>query len=251
MKRLPSRITPHALLETLVEVHYTALSYPEVAFGAFYEALKADYRYERSLSQAVLEVPGLAVQAAGESLFLGHGPREGILFRLRPASIAFNCSGDYVGWNRYFPLIQDVLQRLHATEQITGYPRVGVRYVNALPSESLNDQLHTPLPALLPAPYVEPGIPAPTSTVYRATLADPAGFRVVLQLADQQPVPGHPDLRSIFDVDVILEDQPTADLSTLFDQIDRTHTREKEVFFGLLHPTYLASLHPEYDEPIA
>lgn len=227
---LPIRITPHALLETFVEVYYTPRTHSELALGEFYRVLQPDFTYERQLMGVVEHRINPA-----EALFQG----QGVLLRVRPGSLVFNCvEGKYLGWPQYTKIIQEVVTRLYNTKEIADFPRIGVRYINALPGVLLNEQLQMKLPAL-------GGLPTPESTQYRATIASPDGFHIVLNLADNQRVPGRPGVRSVFDISVRAE-TITADLAQLFQRLDQAHTREKEVFFGLLDPGYLAQLQPEY-----
>jgi uncharacterized protein (TIGR04255 family) len=238
--RLPVRITPHALLATLVEVNYTPRTHSELALGAFYQALQGiGFVYERQLM-------GLVEHRANptEPLFQG----QGISLRVRPNTLVFNCiadeasqapeQSDYLGWPRYSDVIQQVIRRLHETEQIAAFPSVAVRYINALPGLQLNEQLQMKLPAL-------GDLPAPETTFYRATFADVKGFQVTLSLADNQRVPGQQGVRSVFDI-TVRAPTPEADLPTLFRRLDEAHTCEKHVFFDLLDPSYLERLQPEY-----
>ena len=147
---LPIRITPHALLATLVEVQYTPRTHAELALGAFHQALEAvGFAYERELT-------GLLEQRTHDSiepLFQG----QGVSLRIRPARLLFNCvsaaemptSGkkdEYLGWTHYFEVIQKVVTQLHRTNQIAAFPAVSVRYINALPGLQLNEQLQVKLP---------------------------------------------------------------------------------------------------------
>lgn len=238
-KKLPIRISPHALLATLVEVRYALRKPLELALGEFGQALQPDFTYEHQLMELVKQHPKEEV----EPLFHGHG----ISVRVRPEGLLFNCvsatatpppgsNGDYLGWPRYFELIQDVLTRLHGTQAVGEFSGLAVRYVNALPGIELNRQLQIQLPALGP-------LPAPDSTFYQATFHDEQGFRIGLQLADRQQVPGQTGLSTVFDI-TVRADTPQADLPTLFARLNQAHTREKEVFFGLLDEEFLAQLDP-------
>ena len=241
---LPIRITPHSLLATLVAVGYTPRENTEVAYAAFAEALqKAGFTDESQLAETLAE-PG----NAGDSLFRG----QQISLQVQKKVLIFNSAkingsnapdsaeppDIYLGWQQYFPIICQVVSLLQATEQVAGFSSIAVRYINALPNLPLNDQLRVKLPPL--------GVlPNPASTFYRATFADVTGFEVVLSLADGQRVAGRTGPQSVFDITVRT---PTAGLDTaaLFRRIDEAHTCEKQVFFGLLDPSYLASLQPEY-----
>lgn len=228
---LPIRITPHALLETLVEVQYTPRTHFELALGAFHRVLQPDFVYERQLMG--LFDPGTTPT---EALFQG----QGILLRVRPESLIFNCiEGQYLGWHHYFDIIEQVVRRLHGTSEIAAFTAISVRYINALPGVLLNEQLQVKLPLL-------GGLPTPQSTQYRATIAADDGLLIVLNLADNQRIPGRTGVRSVFDV-TVRADTTSDDLPRLFERLNQAHTREKEVFFGLLDPEYLTSLQPEYE----
>ncbi|MGI4735768.1 MAG: TIGR04255 family protein [Janthinobacterium lividum] len=240
---LPIRISPHALLATLVEVQYCLHGPLELALGVFSQALRPDFAYEQQLMELVEQ----QTQQPAEPLFQGRG----VSVRVRPDRLLFNCvsataapppgsNGDYLGWAAYFAVIQEVLTRLHATGELADLTGVAVRYVNALPGIQLNQQLQIQLPTL-------GSLPGPDSTLYRATFTEAGepGFRIALQLTDRQQVPGQTELSSIFDVTVRV-DTPQADLPTLLARLDQAHTREKEVFFGLLDDDYLAQLDPVY-----
>lgn len=240
---LPIRISPHALLATLVEVKYTLLADADIeqVLGAFQRALQPDFVYEREL----MELVERQTESSPEPLFYG----KGVSIHLHPDHLIFNCisatntpppgsNGDYLGWNQYFEVVQDVIKRLHDTRVIAAFTGIAVRYVNALPGMQLNQQLQIQLPRLGP-------LPAPDSTFYRATFTDEQGFNIALMLTDRQQVPGQTELSSVFDITVRAE-TPQADLPALFARLDQAHTREKEVFFGLLDDEYLAQLEPVY-----
>ena len=243
---LPIRITPHALLSALVAVGYTPSQNAEAAGAAFRDALLvAGFTDESQLAETLA-----GAGPSGGSLFRG----QQVSLQIQDKVLIFNSAkaGEdessspnaaeppdiYLGWKQYFPVICQVLGLLQATGQVAGFSSVAVRYINALPNLPLNDQLRVKLPPL--------GVlPSPASTFYRATFADVMGFEVVLSLADGQRVAGRTGPQSVFDITV-----RTAiaglDTAALFRRIDEAHTCEKQVFFDLLDPVYLASLRPEY-----
>jgi uncharacterized protein (TIGR04255 family) len=236
MDRLPKKITPDALLETYVEVHYTTTSPAEVAFGRFYEALVRDFDYLRPPAQLISGVAGGIVQAQDEPLFRGLG----VQFRLREGFVGISCSAEYLGWDIYRQRLKLILQRLTETGEITLFTRVGMRYINALPWRPANEQLLVQLPALPTGLAME-------QFQYRAQLRTTDHFQVNLMLSDDQRVAGREGQQSLFDIDIIWTYSPLPTLEEVLAKLDETHHREKEVFFGLLNPDYLASLKPEYE----
>ncbi|WP_375417291.1 TIGR04255 family protein [uncultured Hymenobacter sp.] len=236
MSRLPKKITPDALLETYVEVHYTTNSPVEVAFGKFYTALINDFEYLRPPAQLLNSVLGGQIQAQDEPLFRG----QGVQFRLRDGYLGVSCSAEYLGWSIYQQRLSHILQLLMETGEIVRFTRIGLRYINALPWRPANEQLLVQLPTLPPELIME-------QFQYRAQLRTTDGYRVNLMLSDSQRVAGRQGPQSLFDLDIIWEQAPLTTLQEALSKLDETHRREKEVFFGLLNPDYLASLKPEYE----
>lgn len=232
MALLPKKITPDALLETYVEVHYELKSPPEVAFGKFYEALIQDFDYLRPPAHFVSG----PIQAQTEPLFRGRG----IQFRLRENYVGISCSEAYLGWPAYREQLATVLRHLLATSELTCFTRIGVRYINALPWRPANEQLVVQLPVLPANLTLE-------QFTYRAQLRTDDGYRVNLMLSDDQRVAGREGPQSLFDVDVIWEQAFFTDLADVLAKLDEAHEREKQVFFGLLNPDFLRSLSPEYE----
>jgi uncharacterized protein (TIGR04255 family) len=239
--RLPKKLSPHLLLETFVEVHFETTVPSEVAFGAFYGALKPRYTYVPVQAQTVA-VPNvneaLQLRTQQESMFLG----EETVLRVRDGHVSFNSvDGQYLGWNQYSQLIKWVLEQLQATNQIKHFTQVGVRYINGLPWRPFNEQLRVQLLNL-------PGQPEPERTHIQTSLRTPDGLLVNLTVTDQQPIFNQRERQTLFDVDVVWQAaKPTTDLAEVFEHLEQVHLREKEVFFGLLNEDFLATLDPEYE----
>lgn len=236
MMPLPKKITPDALLETYVEIHYASAMPQEVLFGKLYENLTRSFEYIRPPVQLLTGLLGGQVQAQAESLFRGHG----IQIRLRDGFVGISCSGDYLGWERYRQQLANVLRHVYETGEISAFTRVGLRYINALPWKPANEQLLVQLPVMPIGLQLE-------QFRYQAQMRTDDHFRVNLMLSDDQRVAGREGPQSLFDLDIIWEHRPLQSPEDVIAKLDETHRREKEVFFGLLNPDYLASLNPEYE----
>ena len=237
MTKLPKKITPDALLETYVEIHYTTKSPAEVVFGKFYEALRTDFDYLSPPAKILNSLMGGGqIQSQDEPLFRGHG----VQFRLRNGFVGVSCSADYIGWETYRQRLGRILYLLVSTNEITAFTRVGLRYINALPWRPTNEQLLVQLPTLPTGLHQE-------QFLYRAQLRSNDGYLINLMLSDDQRVAGREGPQSLFDLDIIWDQSPMPTLAEVLTKLDETHHKEKEVFFGLLNPDYLASLKPEYD----
>jgi len=235
MNRLPKKITPDSLLDTFVQVHYSLSIAKEEMLIAVRSLLAPDF----SVIEPTAELEDVGVKP-DETMLFG----QGIVFRVRENLTSFTCSEGYLGWPRYSQLIKQVIQRMYDAGWIVEFPRVSVRYINALPWAPLNQQLRVTFPAL-------PNLPAPSHTYYQTNLTTEEGFQILIALTD------HPEAIekeknegpfSLFDVGVMrTTPSPLKNLTELSSLLDKIHSIEKEVFFGLISPEFLVKLNPEYE----
>jgi uncharacterized protein (TIGR04255 family) len=242
MNRLPKKITPDSLLDTFVQVHYSLRIAKEAMLVEVRNLLLPDF----SFIEPTAELENVGMQP-DDALLFGHG----ILFRVGEHLTSFTCSEGYLGWPRYSELIKQVIKRMYEKNWIIEFPRVSVRYINALPWAPLNQQLQVQFPAL-------PNLPAPEHTYYQTSLKTQDGFQISIALTDHPETietdhPGSTENSesgpfSLFDVGIMhVPLVPVQDLAEVFKQLDKAHQLEKEVFFGLISPEFLLKLNPEYD----
>lgn len=242
MTRLPKKITPDSLLDTFVQIHYSLRIAKEEMLVEVRNLLAPEYSFIEPIAE--LENAGMKND---EALLFG----QGIVFRVREHFTSFTCSEGYLGWTRYSDLIRQVINRMYEKNWIAEFPRVSVRYINALPWAPLNQQLQVQFPAL-------PNLPAPDHTYYQTSFKTQDGFQISIALTDHPETieTDHPGSMensesgpfSLFDVGIMHTPQaPVQDLAEVFKQLDKAHQLEKEVFFGLISPEFLLKLNPEYD----
>lgn len=241
-RRIPKKITPDGLTDAIVAVEYKTSLPPEAAFGFFWQAF----------TQLGFEHIPVRQKSNPSLPALGWFKREGILLQLTPDLLLFNgvsrpadslqwqegASG-YIGWSEFHPIILEVLGELSNKEIVQTYSLVGVRYINVLPWPELNKQLLVQLPTLPSA------FESVEEFQYRASTMTTDKFRVNLQLADNIQLPQEKKTGALFDVEV-WHPAPTNSLDQIPKALEETHSKMKEVFFGLLSDEFLALLKPEY-----
>lgn len=244
--RIPRKITPDGLTDAVVVVGYevdeTCLQEQAAQFEQVFQA--QGFQRLPSAKQEFIDDQSVAATYSNEA---------GLVVGSRLGQIGFNGVpavgeplvkvGSYIGWEAYRQLLASILGPLTIAQHT--WTVVVVRYINILPWLPVSEQLRV-VPSF---PRLE-GITTEPTFEYRLNWpVEETGFRVRLRLTDQVVRPGETAERgTLFDVEVTLQRDKTSLLS-LPEALELAHQKQKEVFFGLLSPSFLHSLQPEYDNP--
>lgn len=247
---LPKKINPDSIKEAVVEIKYQSTLPFEVLIGIFFNSLDESYTYINrppqppALFQGGLERPGqeLRIRMGNQSIFY----TDKISIQLFPNSFVFTCLEQYPGWEDYFSEINQALSQLYKSGKISGWTRVGVRYISEYPDTELSECIKFTYSF---------GIPEVNSS----TSAFRSEFtfnekKVVLNLSNNVTLikqntktNQYEEVQtSIIDVDVISEKKEIDTFEQLLKEIQENHLIEKEVYFRLLKDEFLKSLKPEY-----
>lgn len=248
--KLPKKIEPDRIKDSIVEVRYTSKIPHEVALGFIYKSLDDTYKYtNRPLGKQELSLPinlgvpkEFKLSIGGTSIFYN----DYIKFEIQPGSIIFNCLDKYIKWENFEPEIEKVLLQLSSSEVIDSYSRIGLRYICEYPEMELAD---------ISKFSFSFGLPLIKSDIYsfRSEFFIDE-YRVILNLNNRLPHVNplltnnqrtSPKI-SIIDIDVIKDNLSISNLNELLEIINSVHLKEKEVFFNVLDENFLLSLNPEY-----
>lgn len=239
---LPKKINPANIREAVVEVRYDSDLPFEVLVGIFFNALDDTYIYTNRPLQQQPAIQGLPANPTVSNLFYN----EKVSVQLMPNSFAFTWLNQYSSWKEYQPEIARTLKQLMATGRVKNIIRVGLRYISEYPEKDLRECFKFSFSFGLPQIKSE-------TTAFRSEFID-SGTRIILNLNNKvpffKPNPTTKQLESIrtsiMDIDVIKENLTITSLQELLNVIEDNHTKEKEMFFGMMNDDYLASLKPEY-----
>jgi uncharacterized protein (TIGR04255 family) len=169
--------------------------------------------------------------------FLGSG----FLIQLGPRVVSLVTKPNaYPGWTAIEGELQWTLERLQATGFVSEAERLGVRYIDFF-SEDVFQSVVLGL-------HVEQrplgGVEADVATVFRRGL-----LTMRLRLANGAIVarPAGPQRGSVLDMDAWFGALDFDVFNNGLSRFAEAHRTIKEVFFGLLRPECLATLHPEYE----
>ena len=247
---LPKKITPDFIKEAVVEIRYLSNVAPEVLIGLFFEAFDDSWIYTNRPAQAPLMPPPLpnaiqemTIRIGIESLLYN----DKISIRLVPNSFIFTClNNKYIGWDEYQKEIIKALRIFQSTKRITAWIRVGFRYISEYPNKELKDCVKFNFT------FGFPNIQSKT-TAFRSEF-DFKDSKVILNLSNKVPVIiQNPSTKqaeiiptSITDIDVITENINITSLEDLLNVIEECHSKEKELYFGIINQEFLNSLNPQY-----
>jgi len=235
--KLPVKIEPERLKDTIVELRYHSQVAYEYRLGLCHKVLT-----DHGFSVFIPSSPNPA-ETNPAHFFLAVSPKhifqnDVIRVYYEEGKVVINSNGQYRGWKRYSEsvlILADLLRRENLLGEIYW---VGLRYISEFSEVQIFDQLTWQF-----------NFPVDNSqtinTSFRTEWIDDSDHIVVNLLNNGQR--GGTSF-SLMDVDVNHNclDKPIELPEQLADVLNRIHEKEKLVFFGLMNEEFLQSLNPTY-----
>lgn len=237
--KMPKKITPDSIKQAVVEIRYTSDLPFEVIIGFMYKGLDDSYIYKTaSVEHTILFYNNI------------------INIKVAPGSIVFICPDKYIGWQLFEQEIEKALTQFLSSGFIKNVTRVGVRYISEYQDKNLEACTNLNIKVGLTTDF--------QNNVFTfMTQYYSEGFRVGINLGNNMPtLPEELDIDlkdlttnkitiptrpvSLIDIDVIRENMELLALNDIILVINKTHEKQKEVFFSLLNSDFLNTLNPEY-----
>lgn len=244
--KLPKKINPDNLIETIVEIRMNPLCLSELWAGMVSAHLmELGYKYIPAPQLSVrLDKNGkmdVSVEETKGNTSPGIFVKEPIRFVMQGNSMLFNCNmGHYVGWNVYKNEIENVITAVQKCGITKDFNRIQIRYISEFIDVDILDYIN--------------------GTIVIGNSANPfrnqeiklnrmeGNMKIFVSLtnkAKRRNINGE-RVSSLFDV-TIFENFDTSDsVENLIELLDKVHIAEKETFFGLLKDEFIQSLKPEY-----
>lgn len=238
--KIPKKITPDYLKDTIVQVHFIPNIPPELILGDFNYLFKGTYKF---IAGKRFQPPIQGMPSIIQENFYFVDTNEEVKIEITERTLTFNTLHKYIGWQRYFPLIQKTLDSLWNSKTIKSVNRLGLRYVSEFPEIRIFEKLKMGINLNIPNKTFQ-------ITQFRTEYIDDQ-FRVILNLSNDMLKKG-PEIEkqsrfSLIDVDVIsIFKEPESSLEQIVNIIDKSHFKQKTIFFSLLTDSFLNSLNPEY-----
>lgn len=249
--KLPKKITPDRIRESIVQVFFNSNIPFEPLVGYMHRLfLNHDFDYtNRPIRQFPIN-PEL-IPADASTIEIALIPQhfffnEEIKIQLHQNnSLIFNCTNNYIGWSKFYAVIEKLLMELFQENLISNFTRVGIRYVSEFSNIDILEKVNFGFQmSVLDKPI--------SNGTFRVEWRE-AQHRIIVNLGSKLPINSllEPDgskveFVSLIDVDVINQEFEPCECNQLLSFLDNLHTNQKAVFFGLLKQEFLESLNPEY-----
>lgn len=233
--KIPKKITPDHLKDTVVEVRFdTSVSLDLLAGMASSILKKAGFSYTP-----------LNPNSSSESLNLnkatylsGFFDRDLVKIQFVDNEIAFNCFADkYPGWKNYSKTIKEILTLLVNEKAIDTFNRIAFRYISEFENVDIFDNVRGNID------LKDTGINLKNS-ILRLT-KDIDNVKIFITTANPiNAKTGMPN--SIVDINVFENLPKDAGIKILEEELDKIHLLQKETFFNFVSESFIQTLNPEY-----
>lgn len=234
-KRIPTKLKNDAIVEALFEIRFDMTTIPEVFFGrladhdswkGFQQNRMPAYNLPASVRQSD---PSLRYQAVFEL----KDTKQNRVLRIGANVLSYHRLSPYIGWDKFKPEIDEVVDALFSTTEALNIRRMGLRYMNAIRPELHNLQSISDLD--LKVIVANEDISGNVNINFTSELSEDS--ECTLRIATTEFIQGAiPKDTSVFvDVDVYTKDNfRTKDAQKVKQWVEFAHGKEKEQFFRLL-----------------
>ncbi len=234
-KRIPKKITPDPIVDSIVELRFTSSIPKEAVIGQLLNILLPRYPQVRNhnIPEEIRQKDEF--RYAVELTLLNSFFSVGIGINV----ITFNCVNGYKGWNIYFEEIKYVLTLINNESIFSSIERIGIRYINFF-----KDILNITKFLDLNVQFHDQEIYQIQQTIFITQLSR-NDFSHRLQVSENailnESING-----SLVDIDTSTTDVPANIGDDLYKLIKRTREEERLLFFNLLKSDFIEQFNPEY-----
>lgn len=238
--KLPKSISPCPIREAVAEVRFESDVPPDAVFGIVYQALKTDFPKAEELPIATL--PSQIRNTDKELMFQPQYRliSETSTLLVGPKTIAVGMCGEYPGWAVLSARMKEILRRFSQTGIVKQPVRLGLRFISFFPFDIY--------PKLQLQISVDDQSWDGEETFFK-TVLNRSTFKSMLQVGKGLALLGRPgEIGSIIDIDSFTAETDGEFLAYFERFLESAHQSEKELFFTLLKPEFLATLNPVYED---
>jgi len=239
--KLPKKITPCPIIESIIEIRFDSAIPPDAIFGVVYNSFNKVFP-NKPENLPILQIPAQIRNNDPNLLYKPHYrlSNDTFLFLVGPKSISLINKGEYVGWSIFSPKIVECFQKIKEIQIIKNTKRFGLRYINFFEKLNIYNEMNLKL-------SLNEDSLTGNKTVIRTSL--PKGeFTSRLQISNDSKIE-HNDTKkhgSIIDIDLYLEEDGSSIIDRFDSILEDAHNREKEIFFSFFKEEFLKKFNPEY-----
>ena len=234
--KIPKKIDPDCLKNSIVQVLFKPSVPDELLLGEFNNCLSAQLKFVAGTAPKF--DPKTGTLQLGTGFFLDS--KELVKIEVSGTGLVFNLYKDYPGWATYYPVVANTLTKAFDAGLVENVNRIGIRYISQFENVDLLNNFNVTLDVAIP------NVNASQLTQVKTEVHD-GNFKIILNLINKMSSDdygGKPT--SVIDVDVIQIVEQVNAAEEVLNLVQNGHQRQKEAFFSLLQPEFLKTLNPEY-----
>jgi len=238
---LPKQINPCPINQAVVEIRFDSTLPSDAIFGVVFNKLKDSYKDAERLP--ILQLPEAVRNQDPKLLFQPHYKllKEHYALQVGPKVISLAIiDQNYSTWENYYSEIKDVFEKIREISFISRVQRVGLRFINIFP-EDIWEKINISVQIINDDTNSE--------EIFVRTLFDKDEYKVNLQTGNQLKLEESNQVvgrASVIDIDTFIQGDDINFFENMNEILEKSHSIEKEIFFGLLKEDFLKTLNPEY-----
>lgn len=242
MNRLPKTLKKCPIIETNCELRFATTLPDDAVFGVLYQTLVPIFGKLQPTPFPIINIPEAVRKSDPHLKYQAYYQisDNAMTILIGPRCIAFSNHKPYVGWSSYQSYITRAIDLISKIDVIRTIERIGVRYINYFDYPILDK---TKIALTLNELRLS------NQEISFHTMINKDGFLVNLNVTNNTGISINgsiPKKASMIDIDVSKsESLMISDVSKIMEE---AHIIEKEQFFSLLNPEFLASLEPIFEE---
>ncbi|MFA6284081.1 MAG: TIGR04255 family protein [Desulfurivibrionaceae bacterium] len=238
--KLPKKITPCPIVETILEIRFEASLPGDAVFGILYNQFKS--RFDKLEKTPILSIPEQFRQTDPTFRFHPHYKlsADNFILQIGPDVFSISNTKEYVGWEKYRSLISDCLKDLFAANVVKKVSRIALRYINIFENANIFNNLTLDISLR--------GDSIKDNNINISSEFKSGDFVNLLKIVNNaRATVGKETMNgSVVDIDTSYSKHVENNLDTIMPLIEQAHSIEKEFFFTLLNQDYIETLKPEF-----
>ena len=246
--KVPIKIEPDRIKDAIVQVSFSSQYSYEILVGYLHKILASiDFKYNtiNPISPDPKLIINNTVNINLTPLFIDKNNFVKIQLH-QNNSLSFNMTSKYIGWDKYYSIINLTLNKLKENQIISSYNRVGIRYISEFFGIDILDKVKFNIDLSFPGKKID----SSTSNLKWKDQELFVNLNILSKIPLNQTININSELInfvSLIDVDIIKQNLQIAETKEIMEVIKHCHDKQKETFFSLLTDEFLSELNPLYE----
>lgn len=234
--RLPKKITPCPLVESIFELRFESQIPADAIFGIVYSQFKEDYPKVEPLP--IQQLPEQIRTNDPNLMFSPHYKLlgENFLIQVGPKVFSVVHAQEYKGWDFFFAEIKRSVEKFQKTEIASEITRAGLRYINVFKDMDVFSR------STINLSIGERNLESCSKSI-TADISS-GSFTNTLRMANNAEINIQGD---VFNGSVIDIDTYIVNPQEIINEAEKAHIEEKNIFFSLLKDDFISDLNPDYE----